>query len=317
MTMRPHPTPCSRQQGVALITAILLVAIATLIAAKLSWDNQVSIRRTETTLMQEQARLFALGGEAVAIEYLRDDTDNYDLTDEFWLTTPPPIEIGIDATVLGQMQGRLDDAQGRLNINNLVPDTANGDVRAQFERLFNTLDIDTSIIDAIIDWIDTDTVPLTRGAEDGIYTGLDPGYRPANNYFTRISELRAVKGIDALDTETYNELLQHITALHPDWCGGTPTLVNMNFATAEVMAALDSALSLGQAEAWVEHRGSGWTNVGIIGVSPDVEAYVSVQTDCLQLYVTVNVGSLVVSMYSLLDRSGNDVVTRLRAYGLD
>ncbi len=315
--MRPPSTPCFRQQGVALITAILLVAIATLIAAKLSWDNQVSIRRTETTLMQEQARLFALGGEAVAIEYLRNDTDNYDLTDEFWLNTLPPVEIGIDEIVLGQMQGRLEDAQGRLNINNLVPDTANRDVYAQFERLFNTLNIDTSIIDAIIDWIDTDTVPLNRGAEDGTYTALDPGYRPANNYFTRISELRAVKGIDALDAETYNELLRHITALHPDWCGATPTLVNMNFATAEVMVALDANISLGQAEAWVEQRGSGWTDVDIIGVSPDAQAYVSVQTNCLQLYVTVNVGSLVLSMYSLLDRSGSDIVTRVRAYGLD
>ena len=315
--MRPPSTPCFRQQGVALITAILLVAIATLIAAKLSWDNQVSIRRTETTLMQEQARLFALGGEAVAIEYLRNDTDNYDLTDEFWLNTLPPVEIGIDEIVLGQMQGRLEDAQGRLNINNLVPDTANRDVYAQFERLFNTLNIDTSIIDAIIDWIDTDTVPLNRGAEDGTYTALDPGYRPANNYFTRISELRAVKGIDALDAETYNELLRHITALHPDWCGATPTLVNMNFATAEVMVALDANISLGQAEAWVKQRGSGWTDVDIIGVSPDAQAYVSVQTNCLQLYVTVNVGSLVLSMYSLLDRSGSDIVTRVRAYGLD
>jgi len=315
--MRPPSTPCFRQQGVALITAILLVAIATLIAAKLSWDNQVSIRRTETTLMQEQARLFALGGEAVAIEYLRNDTDNYDLTDEFWLNTLPPVEIGIDEIVLGQMQGRLEDAQGRLNINNLVPDTANRDVYAQFDRLFNTLNIDTSIIDAIIDWIDTDTVPLNRGAEDGTYTALDPGYRPANNYFTRISELRAVKGIDALDAETYNELLRHITALHPDWCGATPTLVNMNFATAEVMVALDANISLGQAEAWVEQRGSGWTDVDIIGVSPDAQAYVSVQTNCLQLYVTVNVGSLVLSMYSLLDRSGSDIVTRVRAYGLD
>ncbi len=316
--MRPHPIPYSRQQGVALITAILLVAIATLIAAKLSWDNQISIRRTETTLMLEQARLFALGGEAVAIEYLLEDDNNYDYKNDDYDWTLPigPIEIGIEATVLGQMQGRLDDAQGRLNINNLVPDTANGDVYAQFERLFNTLDIDTSIIDAIIDWIDTDTVPLNRGAEDGTYTALDPGYRPANNYFTRISELRAVKGIDALDAETYNELLRHITALHPDWCGATPTPVNMNFATAEVMTALDPGISLGQAEAWVEQR-PGWQDISEIGVPADTAAYVSVQTACLHLTVVVNVGSLVVSMYSLLDRSGNDIVTRVRAYGLD
>ena len=73
-----QPAFATRQHGVALITAILLVAIATLIAAKLSWDNRVSIRRTETTLTQEQARLIALGGEAIAIDILRQDDNDYD-----------------------------------------------------------------------------------------------------------------------------------------------------------------------------------------------------------------------------------------------
>ena len=66
------------QSGVALITAILLVAIATVLATKLAWDNQVSMRRTESILALEQARAIALGAEAVAKDILRQDDPEFD-----------------------------------------------------------------------------------------------------------------------------------------------------------------------------------------------------------------------------------------------
>ncbi|MDP7270129.1 MAG: type II secretion system protein GspK, partial [Gammaproteobacteria bacterium] len=129
--------PKQRQSGVALVTAILLVALATAIAAKLSWDSRVSMRRTETLLAQEQARLFALGAEAVAIEVLLDDgnpnADYYveEDAEEEWATPPDspfnqPVTIGIEDLVLGQMQGWLQDAHSRLNLNNLVSPASSG-----------------------------------------------------------------------------------------------------------------------------------------------------------------------------------------------
>jgi general secretion pathway protein K len=305
---------------VALITALLLVALATVVAAKLSWDNNIGMRRTESTLMQEQARLFALGGEAVAIDVLRQDENReFDNADEEWAQTAPLFEIGIEEIVLGEMQGRLYDAQGRMNVNNLRA-ADNGKSRQQFESLFRTLRLNPALVDAIVDWIDPDTVAEPGGAEDGTYTALKPPYRPANNYLTSISELRAISGID---DETYNLLVPHVTALHPDWCGseGGITPVNLNFATAEVMGSLDEELGLGQGEAWVEERGeSGWESLNDIADLPEgLSSYVAVRTDCLELIVIVNIGSSVLSMYSLLDRSGGgeDIVTRVRAYGLD
>jgi general secretion pathway protein K len=329
---RTQPGFAKRQQGVALITAILLVAIATIIAAQLSWDNRVSMRRTETTLAQEQARLIALGGEAIAIDILRQDDNDYDYAgDDFdWSRPLGPLEIGIEEIVIGQFQGQLRDAQGRLNVNNLLPDPAappDPVVVAQFRQLFNTLRLNPGLVDAIVDWIDTDTVPLTSGAEDSSYTALDPGYRTANTYMTSISELRAVSGIDA---DTFDLLRPHLTALHPDWCGsaGGTTPVNLNYATAEVMIAVstteDENISLGEAEALVEQRDdTGWESLNDISGLPDAiknSSYVAVKTDCLELYVTVNIGSSVLSMYSLLDRSSSgdsDIVTRVRAYGLE
>ena len=327
-----QPAFATHQRGVALITAILLVAIATIIASKLSWDNRVSIRRTETTLTQEQARLIALGGEAIAIDILRQDDNDYDYAgDDFdWSQPLGPLEIGIEEIVIGQFQGQLRDAQGRLNVNNLLPDPdAPPDpvVVKQFRQLFTALRLNPSLVDAIIDWIDADTVAQTSGAEDGSYTALAPGYRTANAYITSISELRAVKGIDE---ETFQLLRPHLTALHPDWCGGSAgtTPVNINYATPEVMLAVstteDENISLGEAEALVEQReDSGWESLNDIPGLPDeikTSGYVAVKTNCLELYVTVNIGRSVLSMYSLLDRSssgGSDIVTRVRAYGLE
>jgi general secretion pathway protein K len=310
----------ANQRGVALITAILLVAMATIVAAKLSWDNNIAMRRTESTLMQEQAKLFALGGEAVAIYYLRQDKElEFDNADEDWAQPTAPVEIGLGEISLGTMQGGLSDANGKLNVNNLVPDEDEV-TKQQFERLFNELKINPAIIDNIIDWIDADTDPELQGAEDGIYTALNPPYRPANTYMTSASELLAVNGIDP---EIYALLRPHVTALRPDWCGstGTGTRVNINFASAEVLSALSEEISPSLVQTWIEELSEGGLkSLSDLSNAPeDISQYASVSTSCFELYVTVNIGSSVMSMYSLLDRSGGseDIVTRVRAYGLD
>lgn len=316
-----------QQSGVALITAILLVAMATLLTTKLAWDYQISLRRTEALLLREQARFFGIGAEAVAIDVLIQDDATFDHAGEDWAQIVPPLEIGIDEIAMGEMQGTMQDAQGRFNLNNLVPVRGaepDKSSREQFTRLIEILRLDPGIVDAVIDWIDEDTIPLANGAEDGTYTSLNPPYRAANNYLTSVSELRAIANIDS---ESYAALLPHVTAIHPDWCGtsGGITPININSASAEVIQALHEDITQGQAEAWVEERGeTGWENMSEITDWPD--AYntlpgtpVDIKSSCFGLNVLVNVGSSVLSMYSLLDRSADtdSIVTRVRIFGLD
>jgi general secretion pathway protein K len=322
-----------QQSGVALVTAILLVAIATTLATKLAWDNQVSMRRTETLLAMEQARMFALGAEAVAIDVLRQDDAAFDHAGEPWAMIVPPMEIGIEELSLGQMQGRIADAQGRFNLNNLVPpgnlDESGEPVqpdetsRKQFERLIDILGLDRAIVDSVIDWIDSDTVSQPLGAEDGIYTAYDPPYRAANSYMTSVSELRSVANIDA---ESYAILLPHVTALPPQWCGSQEvTSININSASAEVLTSLNEEISAGQAQAWVEERGeSGWEDWNEIsdwsGEYAGLQGReVDIKSSCFEVNVLVNVGSSVLSMYSLLDRSanGDQILVRKRIFGLE
>ena len=318
--------PVKRQDGVALVTAILLVAIATMLATKLAWDNRVSMRRTEMILEMEQARLFALGAEAVAIDVLRQDDKAFDNSSEDWAQVTPPLEIGIDENVMGQMQGYMTDAQGRFNLNNLVP-APGGEPseRAvqQFSRLLDILGLDPGIVDAVIDWIDEDTLPRPGGVEDDFYTNQDPPYRAANSYLRSVSELRSIANIDA---ETYDLLLPHVTALDPNWCGANGvTPININSATAVVIESISEEISSGQAQAWVEERGeTGWESFGDItdwpaSLQPLVGSEVDVTSNCFELKVLVNVGSSLLSMYSLLDRSGlgDEISTRVRNFGLE
>ena len=318
--------PMVRQRGVALITAILLVAIATMLATKLAWDNQISMRRTDTVLVQEQARFFATGAEAVAVDVLRQDDPAFDHLDEDWAQVIPPLDIGIDETTLGQMQGRITDAQSRFNLNNLVPSQGaevSERARAQLEKLIETLQLDPGLVDAIIDWIDADTIPLSGGAEDDAYTSLNPPYRAANNYFNSVSELRSVAGMDA---ESYALLLPHVTALTPGWCGGSDfTPINMNTASAEVIASLHEDITISQAETWVEERSqAGWETWNDIpdwppGLQALQDNEASLKSSCFEINVLVNIGSTVLSMYSLLDRStgGDAIITRFRTFGLE
>ena len=54
-----------RQRGVALITVLLVVALASLVTAGLVLRQQLSIRSSTNQLLARQAWHFALGGEAL------------------------------------------------------------------------------------------------------------------------------------------------------------------------------------------------------------------------------------------------------------
>lgn len=109
------------QRGVALITAIVMVALATILAVRLAKEGALDQRRTAATLVLEQARQYAMGAESWATEILRDDaarTDQDDLGEDWAKPVPPlPIEGGT-------LSGQMEDMQGRFNLNSLV--TAGG-----------------------------------------------------------------------------------------------------------------------------------------------------------------------------------------------
>ena len=63
----------NRLRGVALITAMLITALAGTVAASLAWDNALDVRRTMVILYRDQAIQVAVGSEGWVASILKQD----------------------------------------------------------------------------------------------------------------------------------------------------------------------------------------------------------------------------------------------------
>ncbi|HEX5636216.1 MAG TPA: type II secretion system minor pseudopilin GspK, partial [Gammaproteobacteria bacterium] len=247
----------ARQQGVALIVAVLVVAIAAVLATALVDRLNLDIRRTENLIHSEQAYVYAQGAEIIAIAALNADRKNnkYDSLDEDWAMETPPFPVEGGAVV-----GKLTDLQSCFNINNLnrVINAANINEDIQrFTRLLSAVDVPSASADTVIDWLDEDmqTTP-PGGAEDDWYIGLTPPYRAANGPVTSISELRMVKGFEP--TETRANTLQPFDKIAPYICAlPVSTAININTAPDKVLKSLSSDITDDDVIKIIEHRNGG------------------------------------------------------------
>ncbi len=235
-----------RQSGVAVITAILIVAIGTSIAVSLLWESTLDQRRTESSVLGDQGLLWTQAAEAWAADILRQDLVDSPDSDSFadiWSIqlAPLPVEGG---TIAGQ----LEDLQGRFNINNLVnaDGTENELAVAQFQRLLVSLTLDPTIAGRLVDWLDPDTeTRFPDGAEDVAYAGEAVAYRTPNFIVTSTTELMGLLG---MDQDSYLILEPHITALPQG------TTLNVNTADAYVLASLSDDIDLSTAESLIYER---------------------------------------------------------------
>ena len=295
-----------QQRGVALVTALLVVAIATVAAIAMANRQQLDIRRTSSLLHAEQAWAYVLGAENWAMVILRRDRDDseIDTLDEDWSTQPP-----VSFVEGGSIIGRLIDLQGRFNVNNVV---SNGEVSAEsvdyYKRLLLLLDLDEGLAEALVDWIDVDIdVRFPDGAEDESYLLLDTPYRGANRPLADISELRLIKGYTG---EVIAKLRPYVVAL-PE-----TTAININTADAVVLAALAADLGLSDGEALVEARGEdGYQTVDNFKQQPALnakqidDASLSVKTRWFLMVSQSDIGQGRARLASLIQR--NDDALRI------
>lgn len=112
----PVNTVIGCQSGVALITVLLIVFLASLTAASLATLQQIAIRRSTILQHQQQARLYTLGAEQWAkLILIRDWQENkIDHLGEEWANLPPALPAG-----KGVLSAKIRDLQGCFNLNNL------------------------------------------------------------------------------------------------------------------------------------------------------------------------------------------------------
>lgn len=238
-----------REKGVALITVMLVVALATLLAVSMMRGQHLSMRYADGLFTQDQAVLYTQGAEAfvqdVLIRDLDDDKRNKRMVDHLGETWAKPFPaFPVDG---GQVQARLSDMQARFNLNLLWQENAvNPAAQAFFKRLLRNLDLPENLDVALIDWMDTDNEASgVDGAEDDFYTRLPVPYRAANQPLTDVSELVLVKGF----TPAILERLRPYVSVLPAGVG-----LNVNTASPEVVRALTENMTLAGAEELARSR---------------------------------------------------------------
>ncbi|MGJ8669435.1 MAG: type II secretion system minor pseudopilin GspK [Oceanococcus sp.] len=237
------------QRGVALITAVMIVAFASTIGAALMVSQNLAVHRSANLLAQDQAWWYLVGLEQWAATLLdRDREDNeYDHFGEPWAQAVDflPVDEGV-------LAGEMIDLQGRFNLNSLLSNGAADAERVQqFIRLLNNLaEIKSGqaedLASAIIDWMDNNTEPsFPGGAEDGVYLGREVPYRTANLLLVSVSELLLIEGMTA---KLYAEL-KPLVAVRPG-----DHRINVNTAAAAVLMSLSDKMTLAQADAIISKR---------------------------------------------------------------
>lgn len=299
-----------RNRGVALITAMLISALAAIVAYNLAWDNALDVRRTMVLLNHDQAVQVALGAESWVVGILHQDLEDSqtDHLGEIWASELPGLPI--DG---GEVFGTVEDLQGRFNINNLVDQNGEVDDKAlkRFQRLLAALELDPRFAGIVADWLDSNQDPaFPDGAEDPSYTGMTPPYLSANQTLTSVSELAAVSG---MDKSTVDVLLPHIAALP----GRTD--INVNTATPAVLRALDENMSVSAVESLLsERQNGGFADVQTAFsslVTPDVLNSLGEASNYFQLRVVVRIDTVRVTLYSVLLRGERgDVTPILRSF---
>jgi general secretion pathway protein K len=234
-----------RQRGVALIIAMILVALATILATKLTFDGFLEQRRTVGVLAAEQALQFGFGAEALAADVLVQDLQSGGQTTLAgpWAQQTPPLPItpqsDAEGEPIGTLQGSLEDMEGRFNLNTLAhmvsptaatpggglatavvpqapgaataPLVPDDQPLAQFRRLLVSVGLEPKWAALARDWIDADSnVTEPDGGEDSIYTSQNPPYRASNWPMNSPSELMNLPGFGA---DRYRKIAPYVTAL--------------------------------------------------------------------------------------------------------
>jgi len=325
------------QRGVALIIALILVALATILATKLTFDGFLERRRAIGVLAAEQALYFGMGAEALAADVLAQDMQNNaqltTLTGPWAQPTQPmPITPQDDpeGAPIGTLQGELEDMQGRFNLNNLAQATQgaatqpNGTAAtedpeplAQFQRLLVLVGLEPKWAGMARDWIDADDIPGNPdGAEDQIYTSQVPPYRTGNWPMMSPTELMNLPGFGV---DRYRKIAPYVTAL--------PTAtasINICTAPAPVLESLaDNLNGEYSPEALANGRKSGcfpdqaaFTN--ILGKSAgEMRGRWGTSSQYFRLTTHVTLGTTEFTLYSLLVRTtnGGKVTPLLRSFG--
>ncbi len=319
----------SKQRGLALITVLMVFAIAAILVSKLALQRSIDVQRVGAMVNRSQAQYYARLGEDLAILALREEdtedkkqgNNDIDTLEEIW--TAAPYSYDIDG--FSQIAIRIIDLNRFYNLNNLLEPTGviNDDELTRFENLLFELDIEQGLAENLADWLDADDRDRGFATESSGYLANELSYRAANQQLFDARELSMVEGFTP---EVLEKLLPHVVAL------AVPEVVplNINTASAQALASLEFidgadpvAIGISGAQRIIEERPfanmSEITRAGINGFKSSSSAPSSagsssvtrargraaVKSNYFEINIRANYGGATAFLTSIVKQSGS------------
>lgn len=246
---RPEPSNSQTTRGIALVAVLWAVMLLALMAQSFTTDVRTGTQLTQNLLANAEAQELADAAVEMTIERLLSER-----TDADRVYDGRPYQTTVGGAVV---EISVQDENGKINLN-----TASA---AYLERLIVwagvPADSAQTIIDAIGDWRDRDSLRRVNGAEESDYRQANLGYGPKNQAFDSVEELRLVLGITPA---LFAKIKPTLTVY------SRQRDVNLRVATPTVLSAIinDEA----QTKAYLEERSDGANGAPALDLPKDFTA---------------------------------------------
>ena len=316
------------ERGSALLTVLLLVAVMAMIASTALDRIGVGSRLAVNAATVGQGRAWLGVAEQLAATRIED------LLSVQGSKTLPGGWLGVERSIAlpdgGIVRARLGDGGNCFNLNSLVEQGPQGQLASrwialnEFTALMALLGIPegqaAGIAASATDYIDSDSQPLTGGAEDGGHNGG----LSSNHLMADPSELRLVSGVGEREY-----------ALLRPWICALPTTdlspININTLLPEqaplIAMLVPGGLDLARARAAIASRPSAgfgsvlqfWQSPVLAGVTPDsrAAAQVQIRTSFFTLHARVASLDVEVGETALIDARQSPARVVRRRWGLE
>ncbi|PCM47356.1 HxcX atypical pseudopilin [Pseudomonas fluorescens] len=245
----------TNQQGMAIISALLIAAVVAVIAAGMLTRQSVSTRALEADQQRVQGRWVLHGGLEISRQLLWDARQRDPLTR---LDQPWAQRLNAQG-----FEGRLEDEQGKFNLRNLVANERIDEAQVQaFQRLCELIGISAGLSQRISQRV-IGSYPYLLNAQiaentssknafdSGRATSPNASRKPQNPKLPMLRSVDDLRSVEGVNDAVIGKLAPYLTVIP------ATTWLNGNTATAPVLAAYVPGLSLERAQALINERDAG------------------------------------------------------------
>ena len=245
----------SNQQGMAIISALLIAAVVAVIAAGMLTRQSVSTRALEADQQRVQGRWLLHGGLEISRQLLWDARQRDPLTR---LDQPWAQRLNAQG-----FEGRLEDEQGKFNLRNLVANERVDEAQVQaFQRLCELIGISAGLSQRISQRVIgsypyllnpqiAENTTSKNAFDSGRATSPNASRKPQHPKLPMLRSVDDLRSVEGVNEAVIGKLAPYLTVIP------ATTWLNGNTATAPVLAAYVPGLSLERAQALINERDAG------------------------------------------------------------